>query len=98
MNLSFLFDGLYYGITMIIVFAVLDYVFYHLFKLKPLVFDVFANDFDKYRWLLDSIKVRYTVKSYKETSEIHTKTNCMTFDIKGDIINEDKWTKENRER
>ena len=96
MNLSFLFDGLYYGITMIIVFAVLDYAFYHLFKLKPLVFDVFANDFDKYRWLLDSMKVCYTVKSYKETSEIHTKTNCITFDTKGNIINEDKWPKENR--
>ena len=96
MNLSFLFDGLYYAITMVIAFCILDYVFYHLFKLKPLVFDVFANDLDKYRWLLDSMKVRYTVKSYKETSEIHTKTNCMIFDIKGNIINEDKWTKENR--
>ena len=96
MNLSFLFDGLYYGITMVIAFAVLDYIFYRLFKLKPLVFDVFANDFDKYRWLLDSMKVCYTVKSYKETSEIHTKTNCITFDTKGNIINEDKWPKENR--
>ena len=96
MDLSFLFDGLYYAITMVIAFCILDYVFYHLFKLKPLVFDVFANDLDKYRWLLDSMKVRYTVKSYKETSEIHTKTNCMIFDIKGNIINEDKWTKENR--
>ena len=96
MNLSFLFDGLYYGITMVIAFAVLDYIFYHLFKLKPLAFDVFANDFDKYRWLLDSMKVCYTVKSYKETSEIHTKTNCITFDTKGNIINEDKWPKETR--
>lgn len=96
MDLSFLFDGLYYAITMVIAFCILDYVFYHLFKLKPLVFDVFANDLDKYRWLLDSMKVRYTVKSYKETSEIHTKTNCMIFDIKGNIINEDKWTKETR--
>ena len=96
MDLSFLFDGLYYAITMVIAFCILDYIFYHLFKLKPLVFDVFANDLDKYRWLLDSMKVRYTVKSYKETSEIHTKTNCMIFDIKGNIINEDKWTKENR--
>ena len=96
MDLSFLFDGLYYAITMVVAFCILDYIFYHLFKLKPLVFDVFANDLDKYRWLLDSMKVRYTVKSYKETSEIHTKTNCMIFDIKGNIINEDKWTKENR--
>ena len=96
MDLSFLFDGLYYAITMVIAFCILDYVFYHLFKLKPLVFDIFANDLDKYRWLLDSMKVRYTVKSYKETSEIHTKTNCMIFDIKGNIINEDKWTKETR--
>ena len=96
MDLSFLFDGLYYAITMVVTFCILDYIFYHLFKLKPLVFDVFANDLDKYRWLLDSMKVRYTVKSYKETSEIHTKTNCMIFDIKGNIINEDKWTKENR--
>ena len=96
MDLSFLFDGLYYAITMVIAFCILDYVFYHLFKLKPLVFDVFANDLDKYRWLLDSMKVRYTVKLYKETSEIHTKTNCITFDTKGNIINEDKWTKENR--
>ena len=41
------------------------------------------------------MRVRYTVKSYKEASEIHTKTNCITFDGKGNIINEDKYLNKN---
>ena len=91
MNLSFLLDGLYYVATMAISFAILDYIFYRLFKIRPLIFNIFVNDFDRCCWLLDDMRVYYTVKSYKEASEIHTKTNCITFDGNGNIINEDKW-------
>ena len=90
MNLSFLLDGLFYASTMAIAFATLDYIFYRLFKVRPLIFNIFVNDFDRYCWLLDDMRVYYTVKSDKETSEIYTKTNCITFDGKGNIINEDK--------
>lgn len=84
MNLTFLLEGLYMAVSISVFFLVLDFSFYKLFKLKPLMFDCFATDIDRFCWLLDSVDAKYTITKLKSGDQIvDTDPGWFHFNSKG---------------
>lgn len=70
MDLTFLLEGLITSISFMTAFFVLDFSFYKLFKLKPLMFDCIATDIDRFCWLLTEVGAKYTITKLKSGDQI----------------------------
>ena len=82
MGLNTFLEFLYFCLALVISVFTLDFLFYTISKVKPVIFTpLFASDFERCKWLFSEIKIPYEVKKYNNKhTTIYLKSGCLSFD------------------
>ena len=84
MELTPLIQFLYFCIIFVTTTFILDFIFYKIPKIKPVIYEsVIASDFDRCKWLFDEIGLPYKLVTYKTGyADIYLYKSRIAFDEK----------------